>query len=187
MDVVALKLPYSFPVKLSKDELLLELLFIFYHDIGPANFHKHFQYKYENSTLHFISDIKTYDEWIYSLSGKSEYCLDKDSTWSLGDCFRKTSLVACRDYGLTLELRSRDWRLKIASDAKYGKKIRDNHILYYNDVCDYITRTEFNIYGISEKLYSKFLKLLGNFSPRNFIEPDYNEDVYEVFERINLE
>lgn len=181
MDVVTLKLPYSFPVKLSEDELLLELLFIFYHDIGPANFHKHFQYKYENSTLRFISDIKTYDEWIYSLNGKSEYCLDKDSTWSLGDCFRKTSLIACRDYGLSLVLKSRDWSLKISKDT--GNK----RILYYNDVCNYLTGTELRICGVDKKLYEVFLKVLKDFKPINCLEQDDGEDDSAKFERITIE
>ncbi len=186
MDVVALKLPYSLPIKLTEDELLLELLFIFYHDIGPSNFNGHFQFSYKDSCLSLKSDIKTYDEWIYSINGKSEYCLDKDSSWSLGECFRKTSLVACRDYGLQLELKSRDWQLKIVSDAVCGEKRKGNHILYYNNVGNYLCGTEFNIYGVSPELYHKFIRVLENFTPRNFIKLD-NEYVTEVFERITLE
>lgn len=184
MDIIALRLPYFSPISLSPNELMHQIIFLFYYAIGPSNFDRHFSYEYKNSCLRLISDIKTYDEWIYSLNGRGEGCLDKDASWSLGDIFRKTSLIACRDYHLSFRLSSREWTLTITSAVKASGNCVKNYIIYDGGECDYHSDTVFEISGVDRSLYRLFLKEVKNFRPINYLKSDEVLDDSPKFERI---
>lgn len=183
MNRIALKLPYTYPMQLSANELIQELLFIFCCATNEKDLSK-FSYDYKNSKIVLYSKIKTYDEWIFSIDGNGEYCLDKSSDWSLGDCFRKTSLIACRDHGLALELASRNWSLTINTSSTASPNENHKRIVYTNREQEYTANTTFTIHNANNEFYKAFQQAVRKFKPINLIKADKYSGIFPIFEEI---
>lgn len=113
MTVRKLNLVMSYPINWNLYNVMNNFVQNFYDAVGCENFMKHFDYKFKDSTIILRSDVGFSREWLYFMGASSKREGNKSNAGRFGEGFKIASLVAYRDFGLGIQMESRDWRLSV--------------------------------------------------------------------------
>lgn len=121
-----LNLVMSYPIKWELYTVMNNFVQNFYDAIDSAKFMDHFEYKFVDNTIILKSDVGFSKEWLYFMGTSTKRDKERKYAGRFGEGFKIASLVAYRDFGLGIQMESRDWKLvvKEAEDEIDGVKVK---------------------------------------------------------------
>lgn len=114
MAIRKLNLVMSYPINWNLYTVMNNYVQNFYDAMDCENFMEHFEYKFDEDTITLKSDVGFSKEWLYFMGASSKRNAEKKYAGRFGEGFKVASLVAYRDFGLGIQMESRDWRLTVA-------------------------------------------------------------------------
>ena len=103
----------SYPINWSIYSVMNNFVQNFYDALKHENFMEHFEYKFEENTIILKSDVGFSKEWLFFMGASSKREKERKYAGKFGEGFKVASLVAYRDFGLGIQMESRDWRLSV--------------------------------------------------------------------------
>lgn len=113
MAIRKLNLVMSYPIKWELFTVMNNFVQNFYDAAGCENFMEHFEYRFEEDTIILKSDVGFSKEWLYFMGASSKRNTGRRFAGRFGEGFKVASLVAYRDFGLGIQMESRDWKLTV--------------------------------------------------------------------------
>lgn len=111
-ELVNLNIVMTYPVKWNKFKILNNYIQNFYDALGIQDFGRHFHYDYIDGTLTMSSDRRFAKEWLYYMGASTKRKNGEKYAGGFGEGFKIAALTSIRDYGLSVEMESRDWTLQ---------------------------------------------------------------------------
>ena len=126
MAIRKLNLVMSYPINWSIYSVMNNFVQNFYDALKHENFMEHFEYKFEENTIILKSDVGFSKEWLFFMGASSKREKERKYAGKFGEGFKVASLVAYRDFGLGIQMESRDWRLSVteAEDEIDGVRVK---------------------------------------------------------------
>ena len=120
MAVKELNLLMTYPVKWSIYKVMRDYIQNFYDAIGFNRFSDDFKYFYneEKKELVMISQVDFDKEWLLYIGTSSKRGTDTGYAGKFGEGFKIASLVAYRDFHLSVTMESRTWKIKVTEKEK---------------------------------------------------------------------
>jgi len=118
---VTLNLMLSYPVHWTKWQVLRDLIQNFYDDAGYERFGKSFSYfhREESGTKgSLVLSMKSAGfnyEWLIHIGATTKQDTQNKFAGLYGEGFKVAAMCALRDYGWSIEVRSRNWRLVVTT------------------------------------------------------------------------
>lgn len=114
---VVLNLIFDYPVHWSKYKVLRDLIQNFFDSIPRLEWAERFSHRIEQGRLTFISKGVDFSyDWLIPIGASTKRDGDGEYAGYFGEGFKIAALCALRDYGWTIEVRSRDWQLRVVTD-----------------------------------------------------------------------
>lgn len=114
---VLLNLIFDYPVHWSRYKVLRDLIQNFYDSIPRHAWAERFSHRIEQRRLTLVSEGVDFSyDWLIPI-GASTKRDGGDYAGHFGEGFKIAALCALRDFGWTIEVRSRDWHLVVVTDA----------------------------------------------------------------------
>lgn len=165
MSVRKLKILMSYPVKWNLYNVFRDYIQNFYDAIGPDNFINRFKYSYieEAEELKMSSDTTFDKEWLFYIGASTKRSDNANYAGKFGEGFKVASLVAYRDFNLSITMESGSWRLEV-TEAEQRIDSSTVKCLAY-DISDrkYAGDSILILKGISLENYELFSKVIEDF------------------------
>jgi hypothetical protein len=114
---VPLNLIFDYPVRWSRYKVLRDLIQNFYDSIPRQTWAERFSHRIEQGRLTLVSkDVDFSYDWLIPIGASTKRDGDDNYAGYFGEGFKIAALCALRDFGWTIELRSRDWHLVVVTD-----------------------------------------------------------------------
>ena len=114
---VPLNLIFDYPVRWSRYKVLRDLIQNFYDSIPRQAWAERFGCRIEQGRLTLVSkDVDFSYDWLIPIGASTKRDGDGDYAGYFGEGFKIAALCALRDFGWTIDLRSRDWHLRVVTD-----------------------------------------------------------------------
>jgi hypothetical protein len=115
-ELIPLNLIYDYPVRWSNFKVLRDLVQNFYDAVPNSEWENRFTYGIQGNTL----SLKAFDvgfsyDWLIPIGASTKRENMGEYAGYFGEGFKIASLCAIRDYGWRVEMRSRDWSLKVVT------------------------------------------------------------------------
>lgn len=115
---VPLNLIFDYPVRWSRYKVLRDLVQNFYDSIPRHAWAERFSNRIEQGRLTLISKGVGFSyDWLIPIGASTKRDGDGDYAGYFGEGFKIAALCALRDFGWTIEVRSRDWHLGVITDT----------------------------------------------------------------------
>lgn len=124
---VNLNLVWDYPVYWSKYKVLRDLVQNFYDAVGPAEWHRRFQFRIEGDALYLRTTETGFSyEWLLHIGASTKRDSPSSFAGHFGEGFKIAALCATRDFYWNVELASRAWALRVVHSQTRieGKAIR---------------------------------------------------------------
>lgn len=113
MSIRKLNLVMSYPINWGLYNVMNNFVQNFYDAMDCEDFMEHFEYKFDKETIVLKSDVGFSKEWLYFMGASSKRAAERKYAGGFGEGFKVASLVAYRDFGLGIQMESRDWSLSV--------------------------------------------------------------------------
>ncbi len=125
-ETVKLNILTTYPVKWTVNSVMRDFIQNFYDSIGYEKFSEGFKYKYKSEVLTMEGDSSFDFDWLCYLGTSTKRTSGKHTAGKFGEGFKVASLVAYRDYGYSITMESKDWRLKVTEEDEEidGKRVK---------------------------------------------------------------
>jgi hypothetical protein len=118
MHRIALNLIFDYPVRWSRYKVLRDLIQNFYDSIPQHQWAERFRHQIEQGRLSLVSEGVDFSyDWLIPIGASTKRDGDGDYAGYFGEGFKIAALCALRDFGWTIEVRSRDWHLRVVTDT----------------------------------------------------------------------
>lgn len=111
MQVIKLNIVMSYPVRWTKYNIINNYVQNFYDALRIKNFISGFHYKLENNILTMSADRGFSKEWLLYIGASTKS--NKRQAGGFGEGFKIASLVAYRNFNLSIKMESQDWVLQV--------------------------------------------------------------------------
>ena len=158
MALARLNLLMTYPVKWSMEKVLTDYIQNFYDAVGPDRFYVDFGYSYdpESGELQMNAQKSFEKEWLMFMGASTKREKDSFYAGKFGEGFKIASLVAYRDYQLSVTMESGDWRIRVTSAEDVIGENVVKYLAYDISECGHISGARLTLRGISEKMYLDF-------------------------------
>ncbi|MEA3642088.1 MAG: hypothetical protein VBE63_19420 [Lamprobacter sp.] len=114
---VPLNLIFDYPVHWSRYKVLRDLIQNFYDSIPRPEWAERFSQQVEQGRLTLISkDVGFSYDWLIPIGASTKRDGGGDYAGYFGEGFKIAALCALRDFDWAIEVRSRDWHLRVVTD-----------------------------------------------------------------------
>ncbi|NEV65150.1 hypothetical protein [Thiorhodococcus minor] len=115
---IPLNLIFDYPVRWSRYKVLRDLIQNFYDSIPRDEWAARFSHRIEQGRLTLTSkDVDFSYDWLIPIGASTKRDGDGDYAGYFGEGFKIAALCALRDFGWTIEVRSRDWHLRVVTET----------------------------------------------------------------------
>ncbi len=115
---IPLNLIFDYPVHWSRYKVLRDLIQNFYDSIPRHAWTERFSHRIEHGRLTLVSKGVDFSyDWLVPIGASTKRDGDGDYAGYFGEGFKIAALCALRDFGWTIEVRSRDWHLGVVTDT----------------------------------------------------------------------
>lgn len=186
MSIRKLNIMMSYPVRWSMYKVLRDYIQNFYDALTYRKFKEGFTNEYdpEEKTLKMISDVVFDKEWLFYIGASTKQGTAGVSAGKFGEGFKIASLIAYRDYGVSIRMESGDWIIKVTEDTITIDSKEMPCLAYDIEDRQFEPGTVLALKGIDEDRYKDFLSIIDDFfyveNPR-FGNPITIKDRYAVF------
>ncbi len=111
-ELVNLNVVMTYPVKWNPYKIINNYVQNFYDALGPHEFQRSFHYEYSDGTLMMSSDRGFAKEWLYYMGASTKRGNGTKYAGGFGEGFKIAALTSIRDFGLSVDMESRDWTLR---------------------------------------------------------------------------
>ncbi len=114
---VPLNLIFDYPVRWSRYKVLRDLIQNFYDSIPRHAWAERFSHRIEQGRLSLVSKGVDFSyDWLIPIGASTKRDGDGDYAGYFGEGFKIAALCALRDFGWSIDVRSRDWHLSVVTD-----------------------------------------------------------------------
>ena len=155
----------SYPVKWTESAVIRDFIQNFYDALGYHAFSSGFHHDYspEQRSITMWAAVSFDIEWLYYLGTSTKRKTGFLTAGKFGEGFKIASLIAYRDFSLSVEMESKDWRLKVGDldDSIDGKPVK--RLSYF--VSDRIDdgKSVLTLKNVSPGLYAQFVETISDF------------------------
>lgn len=163
MKTVKLNIVMTYPVYWKETEVLYNFLQNFYDALGPDRFADNFHFLTEGRRLTMYADESFSKEWLYCMGTSSKRNRSGTFAGKFGEGFKIAALIAMRDYGMSVDMASKDWTLHVTSVPGEIDGREVEFLAYEIGERPYSDRSELVLGNVTEKLRESMHTIMDRF------------------------
>lgn len=164
MRSVSVNIVMTYPVHWTRYQVLRDFVQNFYDAIGSDDWHRCFQYSYNDSKLSmWVENVSFNYEWLMHIGASTKTGHSDEYAGFFGEGFKIASLCALRDYAWEIQMRSDDWNIEVAEMEQLIDRTPVKMLAYNISTVDKGNETKLILGNVSARDYRLFQTVLDSF------------------------